>query len=723
MPLQLEIFTHRIAWSVRRSKQFIALATLLTLLAIGSYSHANVDYVGQIIPDPNTFTEPPIIDSGGHLEGEDVIVGDTSSGGIFMDSGFLDDGSPPVPISSLTGVLGNGIDGVGRVEVKDISWSLTGTDPNGTLVVGNEGFGILDQEISGFVNVDGGTIVGNAITGQGQVTIGSIASRLVTNELIVGNDGNGSIRVGTGGNEEAGSIVSTVSVLGAGLTGQGLITLNDTTRWDLRDLLTVGGEGIGDVVLNGTGNIISTTDDPNAAVIGRSLTGQGSVTLNDSSRFFLSGAIVVGDQGRGEVEINAASTLITGDGTIARGGGSNGHVTLNGTSRWDIRGDLGIGVAAGGDPNTFIGGVATLDINDSAYVQVDPNSSVGIARRGELNLGGGTINKVPFPAAIPIENFGVIRGKGRIEALLDINATGELRNASDVANQREKILVTNAVNVAGNQNAIHDPNDGLIESIGGEMEFHGAVTNNGVIVNNGAIMRFRGQEISGAVNDLVNNGLVFMGPDSIIYGDITGSGSVIVDVTVAPAQIFGDLIYTTSLVVTGEGEGEIGTNTISATDGPSLGVLFDDDPAALMIFGDLILDGTAILEVDYISTMASLDGDSYTLVTADNITGTFANTQVDADGRLWDISYLGNDVIITATTSLPGDFDGDGDVDGFDFLEWQRGYPTLYDDADLLDWQNNYGTTPLTPNTAAVPEPSTIVLAMAAMGLCFRRRR
>jgi hypothetical protein len=43
--------------------------------------------------------------------------------------------------------------------------------------------------------------------------------------------------------------------------------------------------------------------------------------------------------------------------------------------------------------------------------------------------------------------------------------------------------------------------------------------------------------------------------------------------------------------------------------------------------------------------------------------------------------------------ALPGDFDGNGNVDGRDFLAWQRGgSPTPLSSSDLADWQENYGT-------------------------------
>ena len=73
---------------------------------------------------------------------------------------------------------------------------------------------------------------------------------------------------------------------------------------------------------------------------------------------------------------------------------------------------------------------------------------------------------------------------------------------------------------------------------------------------------------------------------------------------------------------------------------------------------------------------------------------------------------------------LAGDFDGDGDVDGADFLVWQRTDGTP---AGLSDWQNSYGTGvgSLAASSAAVPEPSTCLLCCSAavIGLFGIRKR
>ena len=67
---------------------------------------------------------------------------------------------------------------------------------------------------------------------------------------------------------------------------------------------------------------------------------------------------------------------------------------------------------------------------------------------------------------------------------------------------------------------------------------------------------------------------------------------------------------------------------------------------------------------------------------------------------------------------VPGDFDDDGDVDGRDFLVWQRGgSPTPLSAGDLATWQANYGTGGLSA-VAAVPEPSSILL-LTLLGTAF----
>ncbi|MEO2047218.1 MAG: PEP-CTERM sorting domain-containing protein, partial [Pirellulales bacterium] len=97
------------------------------------------------------------------------------------------------------------------------------------------------------------------------------------------------------------------------------------------------------------------------------------------------------------------------------------------------------------------------------------------------------------------------------------------------------------------------------------------------------------------------------------------------------------------------------------------------------------------------------------------------------------------DVVPTVPTPPSANFDGDTDVDGHDFLIWQRGFggpgvlstgdangDLVVDGVDLGIWQGQFGTTGLLSAVSAitVPEPGTLALATLAAGLaCLVRRK
>ena len=90
---------------------------------------------------------------------------------------------------------------------------------------------------------------------------------------------------------------------------------------------------------------------------------------------------------------------------------------------------------------------------------------------------------------------------------------------------------------------------------------------------------------------------------------------------------------------------------------------------------------------------------------------------------------VGNSIGVYYVTgsSIPGDFDGDGDVDGKDFLEWQRGEsPNQLSAEDLPLWVDQFGTTSTLSLSATIPEPATLLLAMfglSAIVINYRRKR
>ena len=84
------------------------------------------------------------------------------------------------------------------------------------------------------------------------------------------------------------------------------------------------------------------------------------------------------------------------------------------------------------------------------------------------------------------------------------------------------------------------------------------------------------------------------------------------------------------------------------------------------------------------------------------------------------LSGDGTDLLLTGGVGVPGDFDGDLDVDGDDFLFWQR---NVGDAPNLALWQANYGTGGLAAGVQAVPEPSSVVLLAGFAGLAGVARR
>ncbi|MCC6493771.1 MAG: PEP-CTERM sorting domain-containing protein, partial [Pirellulales bacterium] len=99
--------------------------------------------------------------------------------------------------------------------------------------------------------------------------------------------------------------------------------------------------------------------------------------------------------------------------------------------------------------------------------------------------------------------------------------------------------------------------------------------------------------------------------------------------------------------------------------------------------------------------------------------------------------FAAQDTPFIDDVGVDGDYDGDSDVDGADFLVWQQDFGSttkldadgsgnnVIDDADLTVWQTAFGTgAGAAASVSAVPEPATlIVMLCAAQGLWAARRR
>ena len=75
---------------------------------------------------------------------------------------------------------------------------------------------------------------------------------------------------------------------------------------------------------------------------------------------------------------------------------------------------------------------------------------------------------------------------------------------------------------------------------------------------------------------------------------------------------------------------------------------------------------------------------------------------------------------------VAGDFDEDHDIDGADFLAWQRDSETLGGTTGLDSWQQNFGASNSTSTIANIPEPisaSLLVLAFLGLGQLTQRHQ
>ena len=139
----------------------------------------------------------------------------------------------------------------------------------------------------------------------------------------------------------------------------------------------------------------------------------------------------------------------------------------------------------------------------------------------------------------------------------------------------------------------------------------------------------------------------------------------------------------------------------------------------------LVVTGNAALAGDLEVSLADdaptpQAGDVFDILNLGSVSGAFDGLMLPAlaTGLAWDVSDLLASGTLAVIEMRPGDFNLDGEVDGADLLAWQRGAsPNPGSSSDLADWQQSYGTQPLPPRTAAVPEPTTLALGLGLVAV------
>jgi hypothetical protein len=209
----------------------------------------------------------------------------------------------------------------------------------------------------------------------------------------------------------------------------------------------------------------------------------------------------------------------------------------------------------------------------------------------------------------------------------------------------------------------------------------------------------------------------------------------------------------------------VNEDTGAITLGNTSGVAFDVDlyrirsasnsltPSAWSSFDDLNQDGGVWTELAGTAGKVSEGAFGESTVLSSGMTaislGNLYNTTIDAKDLVFEYHIAGTPasslyagaVSYTTGGAADADFDNDGDVDGSDFLTWQRNVgngsatPTQGDatgdgnvnGADLAAWRQQFGPGGgSTPAAQAVPEPTTLgmtLLAGIAAALSSVRRR
>ena len=363
-----------------------------------------------------------------------------------------------------------------------------------------------------------------------------------------------------------------------------------------------------------------------------------------------------------------------------------------------------------GSGDMYKNGSGTLTLTD-----LNTNTGrTGVLQGLLLVTGSGRLSD---KSTVEVATDGILRLDGMTDAINGLLGSGLVQ------------LVNGATLVVGN--SINDSEGigyfrGLIEGTGGELIKRGPGTfglgtgnsyTGGTRVESGMLV------IDNSLGSATGSGdvEVFSGARLTGGGSISGQVTAYAGAVIAPGINDVTLFARDSLLSVGEIDLQLGATLEIELGGKYVGENTDTLATnAATVAGSLSVSLVPGFTPDY--------GEVFEILTAGSpIVGTFAGLPQGAlvgnfAGTGIYIDYSGNggrEVNLRAIN--PGDFDVDGDIDGRDFLAWQRGEsPNPFSAGDLADWQNYYGAPPLVASTA-VPETGTLVLLLGGLPLAGRR--
>ncbi len=742
----------------------------------GGTVNSSTGYIGS---GPGRSGEVNVTGEGSSWNSFSVIVGDRGIGTLNIEADGVVVATGGAAIGSSSGSVG-----VATVSGAGSTWEIIGR-----LDVARSGNGTLNIS-SGVVNVSDETIIANATIGDTAFGVGAI------------NFDQGTLNTG-GLKASPAELRGTGTINSKGLVSDVDVTFN--TAFSLQQQLVLNSVPDQNITINldmsvpednyslgagfrGTGTLTiadGITVDSNAGFLGdhpgsngtATVTGAGSTWNNVESP-------QVGIQGNGQLNIeDGAHVISSSQSNIANHSGSTGTVTVSGSgSTWDHNGAMFSRLVVGRS------GDGELNIADGGVVNVAENTMVGwrSSGTGVINFNGGTLNTGGlFASTDDLLGTGTINTYALVSDVdLTFDSTHGLQQQlilNSLPGQNitlnldySKFSLNRYLGAGYRSVGTLTIADGLsLGSYFGELGYHAGSTGTATISGSGShwsILRTLNVGNSGDGTLRIENGgfvysirsnVGFLG-DSTGTVTVTGAGSrlFIVDtLDIGFNQFSFDLSGEGFVNIFNEGLLQVSGNLLVSSESENNshvnmktgGILALQGEAddSLTEFLDLIIgsdainywDGTtwsditnATLGLDYtldyhntgflaghtlltVGTPGDFDGDrdvdgSDFLILQRGMGTLYGTSELEA----WETNYG------VTPLSQPGDFNNDGGVDGSDFLAWQRGEsPDPFSASDLANWEAQYGTAALT--VAAVPEPTSIVLLGLGVFGVLRRKR
>jgi len=627
----------------------------------------------------------------GTLDGVTLNTGPTMGSGSSM---FVHNS---LTLNNITVDLSNGGTGSANMTFVLGTRLLSGT---GTVVLGNDssrgvsgdtfgggnvtiGSGILIRGQRGFVN---------RATNQGKVSADVSGGIVAFRDSI--NDVGGVLEAKNGGilrlenNWDNNGLIdvqtsSTLWMTGNNVTADiGTIQRAANTTVRLSDTLTNTGEVL-DVQAKFGGDV----ELSQAIIVGGTISSSGAGRLLVDNN--INGSQFNGVTLSADVGFTAAAQVSTGILTIING------LTLDG-STIDAQNNIGLEFSFSGTSSQTLGGTGEIIVRGNG---------------GSTNIRNNSTNGA-------VATFGpdVTMRVGAASLFQSVTVDGKSNNlAGGFVNQGTLIFEN------GQQNMVDLRNEGTIHVEAGTPDSVLQLFNS---QNETVFVQTGGEFI---VSDLVRArvGMEIRG------GEITGTGGV-VHFPDTPKEL---VVETGGTIAVGGGNTLVVDGNVVIGDGGRFEATLSGSTETGSLLISLSQFQTATGTIDLTSANNFLDivnlggivpGQNYSIAqTPGQILGQFESVTPG-----YEVVYQLNQIFVKAISLVDGDYDNDGDVDGRDFLAWQRGEsPDPFSPTDLALWQAEYNggllsalRLPPSALNVAVPEPGAVVLALAGLLVCLRRR-